>query len=117
ELSPAANLPTKTEKARSVYQTPSEKAQRTQRPILQWLRDRNIEHQSFYIVNAILVKGTRQIADTRAARPDVARVEGKPRIQNDLPQPEAVDQAPPQSERPASIEPGIQYTHAPDVWN
>jgi serine protease AprX len=117
DLSPAANLPTKTEKARFVYQTLSEKAQRTQRPILQWLRDRNIEHQSFYIVNAILVKGTRQIADTLAARPDVARVEGNPRIQNDLPQPEAVDQAPPQSERPASIEPGIQYTHAPDVWN
>ena len=117
DLSAAANLPTKTEKARFVYQTLSEKAQRTQRPILQWLRDRNIEHQSFYIVNAILVKGTRQIADTLAARPDVARVEGNPRIQNDLPQPEAVDQAPPQSERPATIEPGIQYTHAPDVWN
>jgi serine protease AprX len=117
DLSAAANLPTKTEKARFVYQTLSEKAQRTQRPILQWLRDRNIEHQSFYIVNAILVKGTRQIADTLAARPDVARVEGNPRIQNDLPQPEAVDESSNTSGgRPAAIEPGIQYTHAPDVW-
>src|SRR6266511_2408620 len=63
DLSPAANLPTKTEKGRFVYQTLREKAQSTQEPILQWLRDRGIEHQSFYIVNAILVKGTREIAD------------------------------------------------------
>jgi subtilisin family serine protease len=117
DLSAAANLPTKTEKARFVYQTLSEKAQRTQRPILQWLRDRNIEHQSFYIVNAILVKGTRQIADTLAARPDVARVEGNPRIQNDLPRPEAVNESSNSSGgRPAAIEPGVAYTHAPDVW-
>jgi serine protease AprX len=117
DLSAAANLPTKTEKTRFVYQTLLEKAQRTQGPILQWLRDRNIEHQSFHIVNAILVKGTRKIADTLAARSDVARVEGNPRIQNQLPQPEPVDESPSASgARPATIEPGIQYTHAPDVW-
>ena len=63
------------------------------------------------------MKGTRQIADTLAARPDVARVEGNPRIQNDLPQPEPVDESPTASgARPATIEPGIAYTHAPDVW-
>jgi serine protease AprX len=117
DLSRAANLPTKTEKGRFVYQTLLDKAETTQRPILQWLRDRNIEHQSFYIVNAILVKGTRQIADTLAVRPDVARVEGNPRIQNQLPQPEPVDESSTASGgRPVTIEPGIQYTHAPDVW-
>jgi serine protease AprX len=117
DLSPATNLPTKGEKGRFVYQTLREKAKRTQGPIIEWLRERNIEHRSFYIVNAILVKGTREIAAALAARPDVARLEGNPHIQNDLPQPEAVDEAPPQSERPATIEPGVQYTHAPDVWN
>jgi serine protease AprX len=117
DLSAAANFTTKADKGRFVYQTLREKAQRTQGPILEWLRERNIEHQSFYIVNAILVKGTRTIAAALAARPDVARIEGNPRIQNDLPQPETVDQASPQSGRPEAIEPGIQYTHAPDVWN
>jgi serine protease AprX len=120
DLSPAANLPTKTEKGRFVYQTLREKAQRTQGPILEWLRERNIEYQSFYIVNAILVKGTREIAAALAARPDVARVEGNPHIQNHLPQPETVEESPPQpasGARPATIEPGIQYTHAPDVWS
>ena len=52
DLSPAANLPTKAEKGRFVYQTLQNKAQTTQGSILQWLRERSIEHQSFYIVNA-----------------------------------------------------------------
>ena len=42
---------------------------------------------SFYIVNTILVKGTREVAEALAARPDVARVEGNPVIHNNLPQP------------------------------
>jgi serine protease AprX len=114
DLSPAGNLQTKTEKGRFVYQTLLEKAQSTQEPILQWLRDRKIEHQSFYIVNAVLVKGNRQLAETLAARPDVARVTGNPLIHNDLPQRGAVEQS--QLGAPATIEPGITYTHAPDVW-
>ncbi len=55
-----------------------DKSQATQGPILQWLRDRGIEYRSFYIVNAILVKGSREIAEELAARADVARVEGNP---------------------------------------
>jgi subtilisin family serine protease len=120
DLSRAANLPTKAEKGRFVYQTLREKAQRTQGPILEWLHERNIENQSFYIVNVILVKGTREIAAALAARPDVARVEGNPHIQNPLPQPETVEESPQQpasGARPATVEPGIQYTHAPDVWS
>ena len=119
DLSPAANLRTKTEKGRFVYQTLLDKAQSTQGPILQLLQDRNIEHQSFYIVNAILVKGDRQLAETFAARPDVARVEGNPLIHNDLPQKGPIEQSPLQPRSPATpatIEPGIVYTHAPDVW-
>jgi serine protease AprX len=116
DLSPAANLPTKTEKGRFVYQTLLEKAQSTQEPILQWLRERNIENQSFYIVNSILVKGDRQLAETLAARPDVARVTGNPHIHNDLPQPGPVEESPLQPGAPKTIEPGITYTHAPDVW-
>jgi serine protease AprX len=117
DLSPAANLQTKTEKGRFVYQTLLDKAQSTQEPILQWLRERNIENQSFFSVNAILVKGSREVAETLAARPDVARVEGNPVIHNALPQPGMVEQSPAASGgRPEAIEPGITYTHAPDVW-
>src|SRR4051794_16839591 len=115
DLSPAANLTTKAEKGRFVYQALQSKAQTTQASILQWLRERSIEHQSFYIVNAILVKGTLQVAEALAARPEVARVEGNPHIQNQLPQPGPSVDAPPYLQ-PETIEPGINYTHAPQVW-
>src|SRR6266516_2909780 len=113
DLSPAAALNTKAEKGRFVHDALWNKAQTTQGPILQWLRERGIEHSSFYIVNAILVKGSREIAEALAARPDVARVEGNPVIQNPLPE---VVEGPVQPEAPVAIEPGITYTHAPQVW-
>jgi serine protease AprX len=116
DLSQATALQTKAEKGRYVYNTLLNKSQITQGPILQWLRERGLEYRSFYIVNAILVKGTRQVAEALAARPDVARVEGNPRIQNHLPQPEGAGGAPLSLQRPATIEPGINYTHAPQVW-
>src|SRR5205814_1479143 len=101
---------------RYVYDALWNKSQATQGPILQWLRERRLEHQSFYIVNAILLNGSREIAEMLAARPDVARVEGNPHIQNSFPQPGAATEAPSQPGAPATIEPGINYTHAPQVW-
>ena len=77
---------------------------------------RGLEHRSFYLVNAVLVKGTREIAEALAARPDVARVEGNPRVHIDLPQPVSAAEAPSRPRIPETIEPGINYTHAPQVW-
>src|SRR5438132_8934523 len=115
DLGGAAALPTKNEKGRYVYDALWNKSQATQGPVLQWLSERGLEHQSFYIVNAILVKGSLEIAETLAARPDVGRVEGNPHIKNSLPQPGPAVEAP-QRQAPETIEPGITYTHAPDVW-
>src|SRR6266481_7587110 len=81
DLSGAAALPTKSEMGRYVYDALRNKSQATQGPILQWLSERGLKHQSFYIVNAILVTGSREIAEALAARQDVARVEGNPDIQ------------------------------------
>ena len=116
DLRPAAALATKNQKSRYVYDALRNKSQTTQGPILQWLRERSIEHRSFYIVNAILVKGSREVAEALASRRDVARVEGNPHIQNVFPQPGHVVETPSQPQTPATIEPGINYTHAPDVW-
>jgi len=87
DLSAAGTLRTKNEKGRFVRDALWNKSQTTQRSILRWLREHGIEHRSFYIVNAILVRGTREIAQALAARPDVGRIEGNPHIQNDIPQP------------------------------
>jgi subtilisin family serine protease len=116
DVSGAAGLPTKNEKGRYVYDALWNKSQATQGPLLQLLRERGLEHQSFYIINAILVKGSREVAEMLAARPDVARVEGNPHIQNSFPQPGPAADVPSQPETPATIEPGINYTHAPSVW-
>ena len=86
DLSGAAALTTKMEKGRYVYHALRNKSWATQTPILQWLRDRGIEHQSFYIVNAILVRGSREVAEALASRQDVARIEGNLQIKNILPQ-------------------------------
>src|SRR5437763_15345816 len=73
DLSGAAALRTKNEKGRFVRDALWNKSQATQRAILRWLRERGVEHRSFYIVNAILVRGTREIAEVLARRPEVAR--------------------------------------------
>ena len=62
------------------------------------------------------MKGTQEIAEALAARSDVARVEGNPQIKNSFPQPGPAVEAPVSLKRPETIEPGITYTHAPDVW-
>src|SRR5499427_3919833 len=72
DLSQAEAYSTKTEKGRYVYNNLLNKSQTTQGPVLQWLRERGIEHRSFYIVNTVLIKSTRETAEALAARPDVA---------------------------------------------
>jgi serine protease AprX len=116
DLSGAAALRTKDEKGRYVYDALRNKSDTTQWPILQWLRDRGIEHRSFYIVNAVLVKGRREVAEALAARQDVARIEGNPHIQNPFPQTIPNIGSSSQHQTPQTVEPNISYTHAPDVW-
>src|SRR6266487_2678083 len=69
-LSAAATLRTKAEKGRYVHDALWNKSQTTQGSILQWLRERGLGHRPFYIINAILVKGSREVAEALAARPD-----------------------------------------------
>jgi subtilisin family serine protease len=116
DFSAAATMRTKTEKGRYVYNALLNKSQTTQGPILRWLREQRLEHRSFYIVNTVLVKGSREIAETLAARPEVARLEGNPHVHIDPPQPFSAAEAPSQPLIPETIEPGINYTHAPQVW-
>src|ERR1700736_2301648 len=93
DLSGAKALKTKQEKGRYVRDNLWNKAQATQAPLLQWLRARNIEHRSYYIVNLIWVKAGLDVAQTLAARPDVLRIEGNPQIRNIIPKPASVTQS------------------------
>src|SRR5690349_20175263 len=57
DLSGAAQLATKEEKGAFVFKALLAKAQAAQGPALEWLAENGIEHQSFYIVNMVWVKG------------------------------------------------------------
>src|SRR5262249_44807279 len=116
DLNKAGALATKAEKGRYVYNALRDKSLTTQGSILQWLRERGIEHRSFYIANAVLVKGSREVVEALASRQDVARIEGNPHIQNALPKTAVLVDDPSQMRKPETVEPNITYTHAPDVW-
>ena len=120
DLHGAAALPTKLEKGRFVRDTLWNKSQTTQAPILRWLNEHKLEHRSFYIVNAIWVKGRADDVMALAMRKDVARIEGNPVVHGipefaakDIPAPVVLQ---PQADKVETIEPGITYTHAPSVW-
>ena len=82
---------------------------------MQLLRSKGIPHRSFYIVNMIWVKANLALATELAARPDVARIEGNPVIHNiENPPPVVEDVKAPDS--PQTIETGVNYIHAPQVW-
>ena len=124
-LSAARQVKGKLSRGEIVYRTLFETARETQRPIIAELEARGIEYQSFYLVNAILVKGDRTVAQMLAARPDVRRIDGNPVMRQELPRPhapEALDWNPPDWSlltAPAILaaEPGISYVRAPQVWN
>jgi subtilisin family serine protease len=112
DLSAAADFSTRAEKGMYVFDTLREKARVTQKPLLDWLAARGIEHRSFYIVNLIWVNGGRDIALSLASRKDVWRIEGNPRVSNDLP----ASSGRTEPNAPAAIETNITYARAPEVW-
>src|SRR5262245_50692734 len=117
DLSGAYALETKEAKGRFVFDTLLAKARATQAPMLELLEERGVSSRGFSIVNAILVRGSREIALELAARDDVASLEGNPQLQgiqpigignnNDLSNQSFLQEA---------IEPGVSYIRAPEVW-
>ncbi|MCB9882975.1 MAG: S8 family serine peptidase [Planctomycetes bacterium] len=111
DLSPAASLRTKEEKGRFVYETLYRTAQATQGPLLEWLRQNDVPHRSFYIVNMVWVEGDRKLAQVLATREDVSRIERNPRVHG-----MAIDASPANTPMMPALEPNISYTGAPQVW-
>ena len=92
DVSPARALSDKKDKGRFVFSALTQAAEAAQGPLRAWLDARGVRYQPFWIVNAILVQGgDRALAIEAARRPEVARVEGNPVIQNVLPRPGAIE--------------------------
>ncbi|HSF38945.1 MAG TPA: S8 family serine peptidase [Thermoanaerobaculia bacterium] len=123
-LAGARQLKSKLGKGQFVYETLFETARETQKPILEELDALGVEYRSFYLVNAILVKGDRNLAKALAARPDVKRIDGNPVMRQTLPRPHEPEplEFNPEWEWEGgkailAAEPGVSYVRAPQIWN
>jgi serine protease AprX len=116
DLRGAEQLATKLEKGRFVHDVLWAKAQATQASLIAWLKERNLSYRSFYIINALWVKGSRAVAAELAARPDVARVEGNPQLNGIKPIPEDSANENFRALLEQNVEPGISGIRATELW-
>ncbi len=91
DLEDAVNYPTKLQKGEYVFQTLTQTAEISQKPILDILTNSGAEFRPYWIVNMIWVRGNPQLVKTFAMRKDIARVYANPTVRLDLPQPPLVN--------------------------
>lgn len=115
DLTPARGLRSRIARGRFVRDRLLQTARRSQAPLRAWLDRRRISHRDFYIVNAILVRGDRELVEAIARRPDVARIEGNPLIHVDLPEPGPLASTT-AATRASGIEWNVERTRAPELW-
>lgn len=113
DLSKAALLATREEKGRFVFDKLTRTASRSQEHIRAHLRQMGVEHQSFWLINAVLVHGNAALLKQLASRNDVARLVPNPSVAADIP---PARRSPATPKETKATEWGIETTDAPDVW-
>lgn len=123
DLSGAATLSTRAEKAQFVYQALNSQAEVTQAALRERLAGSGATFRPYYLVNMIEVRGTRALARELAGRPEVSAIAANPEIHRE-PEPQLQHQmgASPSAFRlapaaAAAVEPNIALIRAPQVWN
>jgi len=113
DLSGAAALKDKTAKGTYVYETLTSIAQTTQKPIRTALDSLGVAYKSFWITNALWVRGDLNVIQRLAQRSDVAHIYANPQIRTPLPEPEIRVEP----FAATSIEWNILKINADDVWD
>ncbi len=117
DLSDADALRTKEEKGRYVYEALWTVAEETQRGLRSALDAEGIEHQSFYIVNAIKALADSALVNSLATRQDVAKILPNRQIQGVSPHlPESSNEAPLSTRAAEAVEANLIRVNADDVW-
>ena len=114
DVSGARLLRTKEEKGAFVFERLRTAAARSQGPLLRTAREAGAPHRSFFIVNAILVKGELPLLRRLAEHPAVARIEPNPWVRMEQPFEEQGEAESLQWR--SAIEWGIQRIGADQVW-
>jgi subtilisin family serine protease len=112
DLSAAGDLPTRSAKGSFVHRALTETATRTQRPVLEALAARGVEHRPYWIANMIWVRAGLDTVRAMAERTDVAHVYANPAVAvNALPIVPRGDGG-----SPETVEWNIAHVNADDVW-
>ncbi|MAT53151.1 MAG: peptidase S8 [Saprospirales bacterium] len=110
DIAPAKGLKKKEEKARYVFEKLRQTAEKSQSGIREFLQNMGIPYRTLFIVNALKVKGDRELLLQVAGRSDVAAVIDNPAIRLERPFAEGNDN------NPRTIEWGLEKINADDVW-
>lgn len=102
------------EGAEAVYRELTNRARRNQGELVRWLEGQGIPYRRYYIIDALLVKVDLDLARVLAARSEVARLVGNPRLR--VIEPLNPDTAAPEAGTDG-IEWGVEMVGAPAVWN
>lgn len=99
----------------TLYPRLVESARASQAGLLAELAARNVPARAFHLVDAVLVRGDLAFARTLAARGDVRRLVGNPRVRalGALGTPAAPDG----SDAPEAVEWGVAMVRAPETWD
>jgi len=112
DLSRAQHIVDRTARGRFVAGELQETAARSQAGLRALLWQRGALYRPFYIVNALLVSGGRELVIELASRPEVDRIVANPTVQAPLPQP-----GPLAGRAGAGLEWNVERVNADDVWN
>jgi serine protease AprX len=111
DLSPSGGLGTKAERGEFVYQALTATAASSQGPVIAALQRMGVEYRSYWVVNALWVRGDLEVIAALAQRPDVRHVYANPSVRLDAP----VEQTP-AGDLSKGIEWNITLVGAPEMW-
>jgi subtilisin family serine protease len=112
DLSPAPSLPTRAARSEWVVDRLRRTAQLTQPGLRSLLDRRGVSYRAFYVVNALVVTGDRQLVAELAARPEVDRIAANPSVRVAPPEPLPIQTV----RAPTTVEWGVAQVNADDVW-
>lgn len=115
DLSGAAALHGKKARGQFVFEQLTAAAERSQKPVLELLKQRRLPHRAYWIANMIWLRADAPTVEMLALRNDVLRISANPSVRGEIPelepsQPGAVPTA------PAAVEASLTHVGAPTLW-
>ena len=116
DLDMAEQLESKQEKGEFVVKRLKAAAEKTQKPILDFLTAEGVEHRSFWIANLIWVQSDYKVLETIAKRNDTSKIYSDQKFAVEFPETDPDPGISNRSSSPSGIVWNIAKVNAPSVW-